>query len=386
MTASSFAQGLEGIIAAQSGICYVDGQAGRLVYRGYDVSDLGNWSNFEEVTYLIWFGQLPSQAQLDEFSSQLAAVRQLPGEIIDLLRALPKNANNMDILRTAVSALGLYDPEANDPSRQANVRKAMRLTSQIASLVTAYHHIQNDRDPIEPDAKLSHAANFLYMMDGKSPRADTAHVFDVALILHADHELNASTFSARVTAATLTDMYSAMAAAVGTLKGPLHGGANEAVMKMLIEVDRPERIAPFIKGELDAKRRIAGFGHRVYRTWDPRAIILRDLMCELENTNENPKWCTLSRLVSETVWNEKQLYPNVDFYSAPLYYTLGIPIDLYTPVFAVSRIAGWAGHVLEQYANNRLIRPRAEYTGSLDAQYVPIEQRGTPGAGASSAG
>lgn len=379
MSAQSFTEGLEGVVATQSGVCYVDGQAGRLVYRGYDISDLATSSTFEEVTYLLWFGQLPTMSQLATLTTDLANSRALPSEIVDLLHRLPRDANNMDVLRTAVSALGLYDPEANDPSPAANARKAVRLTSQIATLVTAYYRIQQGQEPIAPDPSLTHAASFLHMLLGKAPSLEMARILDIALILHADHELNASTFAARVTAATLSDFYSTATSAIGTLKGPLHGGANEAVMKMLLEVDQPERIEAYVSGEFAAKRRIPGFGHRVYKTWDPRALILRDLMCDLELRVEQPKWCTLARLVTEAVWQGKRLYPNVDFYSAPLYFTLGIPIELYTPVFAVSRMSGWAAHVLEQYSNNRLIRPRAEYTGGMDSEYVPIDQRAAAG-------
>jgi citrate synthase len=286
----------------------------------------------------------------------------------------------MDVLRTAVSALGLYDPEANEPSREANVRKAVRQTGQIAALVAALGRIQRGKEPIPSNPALSTAGDFLYMLNGEAPRESHARVFDVALILHADHELNASTFAARVTAATLSDFYSAITSAIGTLKGPLHGGANEAVMKMLQKIDVPENVEPFISAELNARRRIPGFGHRVYRTWDPRALVLQDLVCDLESsTGGEARWCQLAQRVAEYVFAAKKLYPNVDFYSAPLYYTLGIPIELYTPVFAVSRVSGWAAHVLEQYAHNRLIRPRAEYTGPVNAKYMPIDRRDPTG-------
>jgi 2-methylcitrate synthase len=377
---SSFTEGLEGIVAAQSSICTVDGQAGRLIYYGYDIQDLAANSTFEEVTYLLWFGDLPTRPQLEKFTAELAADRTLPDKAVDLLRSIPSGANSMDLLRTMVSALGLFDPEANDPSREANVRKALRLQGQIATLVAALQRIQQGKDLVPSDPKLSHAADFLYMLTGETPRAETAHIFDVALILHADHELNASTFAARVTAATLSDFYSAITSAVGTLKGPLHGGANEAVMKMLLKIGGPDDVEPYISAELNAKRRIPGFGHRVYRTWDPRALVLQELVCEFERSLKgDTNWCQLAQRVAETVFAAKRLYPNVDFYSAPLYYTLGIPIELYTPVFAVSRISGWAAHVLEQYAHNRLIRPRAEYTGPENAKYMPIDQRDPTG-------
>ena len=373
---ASFTEGLEGVVAAQSSICYVDGQAGRLLYRGIDINDLAAWSTFEEVAYLLWFGDLPTQGQLEQLKGELAASRILPEGAENLLRRIPRDADPMDALRTLVSSLGLYDAEAGDGSRGANVRKAIRLTGQIATLVAAYHRLQQGQEPIPPDPSLSHAASFLHMVTGKVPGPELAHIFDVALILHADHELNASTFAARVTAATLSDFYSAITSAIGTLKGPLHGGANEAVMRMLLDIGTPDQVGLYIAGELAARRRIPGFGHRVYRTWDPRAVILRNLTCDLEASTGELKWCSMSRQVADAVWEAKHLYPNVDFYSAPLYYTLGIPIELYTPVFAVSRVIGWAAHVLEQYANNRLIRPRAEYLGPEKAEYVPMARRG----------
>ncbi len=375
----AFTEGLEGIVAAQSSICTVDGQAGRLIYFGYDIQDLAAKSSYEEVTYLLWFGDLPTRPQLERFTAELAADRALSGKVVDLLRQLPPQANSMDLLRTIVSSLGLFDPEANDPSREANVRKALRLEGQMASLVAAIERIRQGKELVPSDPKLSHAADFLQMLTGQPPRQDYAHVFDVALILHADHELNASTFAARVTAATLSDFYSAITSAIGTLKGPLHGGANEAVMRMLLKVGSPENAESFISAELNAKHRIPGFGHRVYRTWDPRALVLQGLVCDLESTGEGPNWCQFAQRVAETVFAAKRLYPNVDFYSGPLYYTLGIPIELFTPVFAVSRISGWSAHVLEQYAHNRLIRPRAEYTGPENAKYIPIDQRDPTG-------
>lgn len=371
----SFSEGLEGVVAAQSSICLVDGQAGRLIYQGYDVSDLARWSGFEETAFLLWHGRLPTQSEYDDLLAQMISYRPLPERVLHMLKQVPKEANQMDILRSGVSLLGLFDPDANSNTPEANYRKAVRLTSQLATLVAANHRIRHGLEPIQPLTSGTLASNFLYMVTGDRPRSGIAKVFDVALILHADHELNASTFAARVTAATLSDMHSAITSAVGTLKGPLHGGANEAVMRMLIQIDKPEAVEAFVQGEFAAKRKIPGFGHRVYRTWDPRALVLRDLMCELEASAGDSKWCTLARLVAESVWQKKQLYPNVDFYSAPLYYTIGIPIELFTPIFAVSRISGWSAHVLEQFSNNRLIRPRAEYTGKMNVEYVPIQDR-----------
>ena len=375
MAETSFTEGLEGVVAAQSAICLVDGQAGRLVYRGYDIGDLARWSNFEETTYLLWTGSLPTTAQLDELRASLAANRALPSPIMEFLRTVPPGASNMDVLRTAVSLMGVYDPEADLNTDSANRNKALRLTAQTSTLVAAMGRIAQRKEIIDPDPKLGHAANFLYMLTGSRPSDALSRVFDAALILHADHELNASTFAGRVIAATVSDMHSAMTGAIGALKGPLHGGANEGVMRMLIKIDGPDKAKPYIEGELAAKRRIPGFGHRVYRTWDPRALVLRDMMCDLEAASGDTKWCNLARIVAETVWESKHLYPNVDFYSAPLYFVLGIPIELYTPVFAVSRMSGWTAHALEQYTNNRLIRPRAEYTGDINLEYVPIVQR-----------
>jgi citrate synthase len=375
MPGTAFTEGLEGIVAAQSAICLVDGQAGRLVYRGYDIGDLARWSTFEETTYLLWTGRLPIRSELNQLSAALVANRGLPTPVLDFLRSTPPGSSYMDVLRTAVSLLGIYDPETDANTQSANQNKALRLTAQVSTLVAAAARIAERKPVVEPDPALSHAANLLYMLTGSRPSEALTRIFDAALILHADHELNASTFAGRVIAATLSDMHSAMVGAICALKGPLHGGANEAVMKMLIKVGGPEQAKSYIDGELAARRRIPGFGHRVYRTWDPRALVLRDMMCDLEAAAGDRRWCNLARIVAETVWESKHLYPNVDFYSAPLYYVLGIPIEVYTPVFAVSRMAGWTAHALEQYANNRLIRPRAEYAGDLNVEYVPIDQR-----------
>jgi citrate synthase len=368
-------EGLEGVVAATSRICFVDGIEGRLLYQGYDIHDLAARSSFEEVAFLLWHGDLPTQSQLDTLNRDLIAARALPAQVESLIRELPKQSLPMDVLRTAVSALGIYDPDSQDNSQPANVRKAVRLTAQTATIVAAIERLRSGKPPIAPNPALGHAANFLYMVWGRKPDETSVRTMDIALILHADHEFNASTFSARVTAATLTDMHSAITSAIGTLKGPLHGGANEAVMKLLLQIDEPSRAVPTIKEMLAAKKKVPGFGHRVYKTEDPRATHLRRMSEELGRRVGQLTWFEISREIETYMLQEKHLHCNVDFYSASCYYTLGIPIDLFTPVFAVSRISGWTAHVLEQMADNRLIRPRAEYTGPRNRVYVPIDKR-----------
>jgi citrate synthase len=368
-------KGLEGVVATTSSICSVDGLEGRLTYRGIDIRILAEKSTFEEVVYFLWHAALPTRAQLDELSAQLKAHRELPPPVLAAMRTWPQTANPMEVLRTAVSMLSFYDPDAADPSREANTRIAVRLTAQIPTIVAAFHRLRSGQEPIPPDPSLAHAANFLYMLTGERPSPTAERVFDICLILHADHELNASTFAARVTVATLSDMYSGVVSAIGTLKGPLHGGANTAVMKMLLKIGDLEKVEGAIKEMLANKQRIPGFGHRVYKTWDPRAMWLRRIAEELGRSTGNMKWYQMSRKAEEVVWQEKQLYPNLDFYSASVYYTLGIPPDLFTPIFAISRISGWTAHILEQLADNRLIRPRAEYVGPVDQPYIPLEQR-----------
>jgi citrate synthase len=370
--------GLEDVIAASSAICYLDGEHGVLAYCGYDIHDLARGASFEEVCYLLWHGRLPSRAELGDLQSQLAAARPLAEPVLRLMRQLP-HTDGMDALRTMTSALGHYDPEAGDHSLQASYRKAIRLTGQLGSLVATYGRLQAGGGPIQPDPALGHAANFLYMLTGTRPNALETRAFDTALVLHADHELNASTFAARVSAATLTDLHSAIVGAIGALKGPLHGGANADVMRLLIEIGEdapPERIDDAIRTRLARKIKIPGFGHRVYRTEDPRATHLRRMSKDLGERAGNPRWYEMSQRIEKLVTSEKKLYPNVDFYSASTYYTLGIPIDLYTPIFAVSRISGWTAHCLEQYANNRLIRPRTDYIGpSYPQTFLPLDQR-----------
>ena len=370
--------GLQDVIATVSGICFIDGEQGVLSYRGFDIHDLAEQTSFEEVCFLLWYGRLPTRAELGNLESEFAQSRTLPENILRLMRSLPL-ANGMDALRTLASALAHTDPDAANNSPEANQRKAIRLTAQLATLVATYGRFANGGAPIEPDPAIGHAANFLFVLTGERPDALAARAFDVALILHADHELNASTFAARVAAATLTDMHSAVVAGIGTLKGPLHGGANADVMRLLLELGAaadPEQIETAIRERLTRKEKIPGFGHRVYRTEDPRATHLRRMSAELGARAGQPQWYDMSRRIEAIVAGEKGLNANVDFYSASTYYALGIPIDLFTQVFAVSRIAGWTAHILEQHANNRLIRPRADYTGRLYPQaFVAIDQR-----------
>ena len=370
--------GLEDVVATASAICYLDGERGVLSYCGYDIHDLASSATFEEVCYLLWHRRLPTRPELGDLQSQLAAARALPEPILRLMRSLPP-ANGMDALRTITSALAHYDPELADSSPQAQYRKAVRLTAHVSTVVATWGRLQAGGGPIAPDPVLGHAANFLYMLTGARPGATEIRALDVALTLHADHELNASTFAARVAAATLTDIYSAIVAAIGTLKGPLHGGANADVMRLLLELGETaggDRIDDVIRGKLARKEKIPGFGHRVYRTEDPRATHLRRMSKDLGARAGRTAWFDMSQRIEALVKAEKTLNPNVDFYSASVYYTLGIPIDLYTPIFAVSRMSGWTAHVLEQYASNRLIRPRADYTGPPHPQrFVPLDRR-----------
>jgi citrate synthase len=377
-TAAKPKAGLEDTVATSSAICYLDGDRGVLAYCGHDIHDLARHATFEEVCYLLWHRRLPARAQLGDLQSQLIAARAIPEPVLRLTRSLPAG-NSMDALRTLTSALGHYDPDAADNSPQANDRKAVRLTAQLASLVATMGRVNAGEGPIQPDPVLGHAANFLYMLTGERPSGLATRAFDVALILHADHELNASTFAARVAAATLTDMHSAIVAAVGTLKGPLHGGANAEVMKLLLDIGPQgpaEKAEEVVRAKLARKEKIPGFGHRVYHTEDPRATHLREMSRDLGQRAGEPMWFEMSQRIEALVKAEKKLNPNVDFYSASTYHALGIAIDLFTPIFAVSRIAGWTAHVLEQYANNRLIRPRAEYIGpEYPQRYLPLEAR-----------
>ena len=370
-------KGLEGVVAAVSGICFIDGDRGVLAYRGIDIHELADKSTFEETCYLLWFGKLPSRAELNEFKRTLAEERKLDASIINLLRQIPRHALPMDVLRTAVSALAFYDPEEKVNTPEANLHKSYRLTAQIAMIVAAYDRIRKGKSMVEPDRNLSHAGNFLLMLNGEPPSPTAERALDIALILHADHELNASTFAARVTAATLSDMHSAITSAIGALKGPLHGGANEALFAILVQIDKNGADpVEYVKGMLAQKKKVPGFGHRVYHTEDPRATHLRRMSKELGQSSGQGKWFEYSRKIEEYINADKKLNANVDFYSASTYHTLGIDVDLFTPIFAVSRVSGWTAHVMEQLSDNRLIRPRAAYQGPAYPQkYVPIEKR-----------
>jgi citrate synthase len=379
-------RGLQDVVANESSICFIDGGKGILSYRGIDIHELAQKSSFEETTFLLWNGWLPTATELKEFSAQLAAARELPSDVIEFLGTVPKTASPMEVLRTTVSLLSIYDADEKSCQHAANVRKSFRLTAQIAMIVAVFDRIRKGKAVVQPDTSLSHAANFLWMLNGEKPSGTATRALDVALILHADHELNASTFAARVIAATLSDLHSAITGAIGALKGPLHGGANEAVMHLLYAIDKAgEDPVEHVKKMLANKEKISGFGHRVYTTEDPRATHLRKMSEDL-GRDANPKWYTMSRAIELYVKDEKKLNANVDFYSASTYTTLGIDIDLFTPIFAISRISGWCAHVIEQHDDNRLIRPRADYTGpAWPAPYTPIDERigqATPAAAA----
>ncbi len=374
-TVSSRPSGLEDVVAVTSAICAVDGKNGRLLYYGLDVADLAAYSTFEETIYLLWYGRLPSRDELTSLRNDLAANREIPIPVKKMMASFPAEAVPMEVLRTAVSLLSMYDPDDADNTRAANVRKATRLVARTGTLIAAIEALRQGREPVAPRTDLSLAANFLYMLFGAEQDETAVHAMDVALILRADHELNASTFAARVTAATLADIYSAVVAAIAALKGPLHGGANEQVFNMLRAIGTTDRAASYTHDQLASGKKIMGFGHRVYRTDDPRTTVLRALSKRLGDERGETRWYDISCQIEDVVRQEKGLYANVDFYSASMYHSVGISTDLFTPVFAMSRMAGWTAHVLEQYANNRLIRPRADYTGPKDVPYTPIDQR-----------
>src|ERR1700730_3412200 len=351
-------KGLEGVVAASSSICYIDGDAGVLAYRGIDIHELAEKSTFEETCYLLWFGRLPKAAELADLKQKLGAERKVDPAIYDMMRRVPKTATPMEVLRTVVSALSFYDAEAEKIDHDANVRKSIRLTSQIAMIVAGYDRIRKGKNIVDPDPTISHAANFLLQLNGEKPSSTAEKALDVALILHADHELNASTFAARVTAATLSDMHSAVVSAIGALKGPLHGGANEAVFNILKAIDRSgSDPVEYIKKMLSEKKKVPGFGHRVYHTEDPRATHLRKMSEDLGKSSGQGKWFQMSQAIEQFVKAEKKLNANVDFYSASTYHTMGVDVDLFTPVFAVSRISGWTAHVIEQLDDNRRSAP-----------------------------
>ncbi len=370
------ALGLEGVVALDSSLSFIDGAKGELIYSGYDIKDLALHTSFEEVAYLLWNGRLPGTLALQDLHDALRVERKLPPMVMEILRKCPEDANPMAALRTCVSALAHYDAEADDMSHEANYRKAIRLTARIPTIIAALDRLRKGLEPVEPLKDGSTAFNFLYMLNGEEPGSASERTFDACLVLHAEHGLNASTFAARVIGATLSDMYSAISGAIGALKGPLHGGANIEVMRTLLEIDRTGRDpVEVVKEKLERKERIMGFGHRVYKTVDPRAIILREMVEEVGEESGGKKWYDMSVAIMEIMDKEKKLYPNVDFFSASVYYMLGIAIDLYTPIFAMSRITGWTAHLLEQWKANRLIRPRAEYIGEKGLTVGPIEAR-----------
>ena len=366
-------RGLEGVVACSTAISTIAGTT--LLYRGYTIEDLAANATFEEVVHLLWFGELPTSEQLARFQHQMDAAMALPPQSFGWFLGLPTSVHPMDFLHAVVAGLALHDPDANVIQWEANLRKAVRLTARIATIVAAYDRVRNGQWPLQPLPGRSLAWNFLYMLHGKEPSARRVRQFDTCLILHADHELNASAFSARVTSSTLSGIYSSVMAAIGTLKGELHGGANEQVMRMLLEVGTPKRLEAYLDEAIAAKRKVMGFGHRVYKEGDPRAAILKRMSAELTAETGRPELYEMSAAMEEYMHERKGLIPNVDFYSASVYYSMGIPIDLFTPVFAASRVAGWCAHVLEQYANNRIYRPRGKYTGPTDRRYVPTEER-----------
>lgn len=373
-----FRPGLKGVIVAESDICFIDGERGILRYRGYDIKDLAQHSSFEEATYLLHYGELPTREELAQFSREIRALRPLSQEELKLLRALPDDALPMDMLRTMVSAAGSFDPQGEDDSEEARRRRALRIVAIIPTILAAGERVRRGLDPIPSREDLNHGANFLYMLTGEEPDETSAHVYDVCLVLHADHGFNASTFSARVTASTLSDLYSAITAAIATLKGPLHGGANLRVINMLEEIGSVDRVRPYIEDRLEKKAKIFGMGHRVYKTKDPRAYILETLIDDLAEVRGENRLYRVGREVEKVATEllaPKGVYPNVDFYSGIICQMLGIPKHLAPPLFALSRVSGWTAHVLEQLADNVLIRPRSRYTGPGERAYVPIERR-----------
>lgn len=376
MMAHAVIKGLEGVVAASSALCELDGENGRLAYRGYDIADLvAGGATFEEVVYLLWQGELPTPSQLRAFRGDLVGERTIQPDVVRAMRLYPSGVAAMAALRAAVATHGLYDAEAEDDSQEANQRKAIRLTAKLPTLVATYHRIRSGQDELPPRPDLGHAGNFLYMLSGNEPDPAATRALDASLVLYAEHELNASTFTARCVASTRSDVYSAVTAALGALKGPLHGGAGEAVMQTLEEIGTLENVEPYVKQALAERRRLMGFGHRVYRAGDPRAAILRAMAEDVCRRMGQSRWFEMSRTLHDVVNREKGLIPNVDFYSASLWMAVGIPVDLFVPVIAVARVAGWTAHLLEQYADNRLIRPRADYTGPARRSYVPLDRR-----------
>jgi citrate synthase len=376
MTESSgLIRGLEGVVAAETQLCDLDGATGRLAYRGYDIADLARQASFEEVCYLLWRGDLPKPGQLDRLSVELIAARAIPPGVLDAFRLMPEDTDPMRALQASVALLGMFDPDAPDNSHDANIRKAVRLTSQMATAICAHHRIRRGQEPIPPATTLSHAANLLYMLTGQRPSPVVTKAFDATLTLYAEHELNASTFTTRVIVSTQSDLHSAVAGGVGALKGPLHGGAGEAVMRTLMEIGDPGHVDTFTEQALAEKRRLMGFGHRVYKAGDPRAAILRGMAEEACRQSGQFRWYEIAVKLHERIGKAKGLIPNVDFYSAPLFYSLGIPVDVFTPMIAAGRIAGWTANIVEQQDDNRLIRPRGEYIGPKQRAWIALEKR-----------
>lgn len=375
MVEQIMAKGLEGIVASESSLSFIDGQRGILLYRGYNIHDLAGHASFAETVFLLWNDQLPDRDELNEFEAQLAAERELDPRHLEVLRRMPHDAHPMAVLRTGVSAIGAFDPEAEDSSAEATRRKATRLVAKIPTIIAAFQRLRSGDEPVPPDASLSHGANFLYMVSGEAPEEEAARALDTTLLLYLDHGLNASTFTCRVIASTLSDIHSAITGGIGALKGALHGGANAKAMEMLLEIGDIENVESYVERALAEKRKIMGFGHRVYKTEDPRASHLRRMSEELGRRRGELRWYEISRRLEGIMREQKGLDPNVDFYCATVYYSLGLPVDLYTPLFAAGRSGGWTAHVMEQQADNRLIRPRAEYVGHKDREFVPIDQR-----------
>ncbi len=372
---SQIHRGLEDVVAAETRLCDLDGKNGRLAYCGYDIADLARQATFEEVCHLVWHGELPSAAQLDKLTLTLIAAREIPRELVQAFRLMPKMTDPMRVLQAAVAVLGMHDPDTTDNSREANVRKAIRLTAQLATAICAHHRIRSGQEPVAPATDLSHAGNFLYMLTGKRPTPVVTKAFDASLTLYAEHELNASTFTTRTITSTQSDMHSAVAGGVGALKGPLHGGAGEAVMRTLLDIGEVANVDAFSDRALAEKRRLMGFGHRVYKAGDPRAAILRGMAEEACRQSGQFKWYEMAVKLHARINAAKGLIPNVDFYSAPLFYSLGIPVDLFTPVIAAGRIAGWTANIIEQHDDNRLIRPRADYVGAGRRAWAAVDRR-----------
>ncbi|WP_423996661.1 citrate synthase [Halorubrum trapanicum] len=379
--ADELKRGLEGVLVAESDLSYVDGEVGKLVYRGYDIEDLARGASYEEVLYLLWHGSLPTAAELDSFAGDLAAEREVAEDVIETVRALADAGERpMAALRTATSMLSAYDPESDEGDEEATLQQGRRITAKIPTVLAAFERVRQGEEPVAPDPELSHAGNFLYMLTGAEPDDVSEETFDMALTLHADHGLNASTFTAMVIGSTMADVYSGVTGGIGALSGPLHGGANQDVMEVLHEIDASSKDpVQWVKDRQDGGGRIPGFGHRVYKVKDPRANILEEKLRDLSESSGDTKWLDYTTAIEEYLTDqglvEKGIAPNVDFYSGSVYDSLGIPVDMYTPIFAMSRVGGWIAHVAEYQEDNRLIRPRARYTGPEDAEFVPVDER-----------